>query len=934
MDANLTHFHLLLGQNDWATCVLRDGGQIFGNTSPVAWAADRHEVTLQPKLFEFPPAPRDEAPGQDSRRGAAADVNSNWYWIGEGNDEIRIRGSGEQRSGHFWSAADTAAPSGPPSEIFQPAAVPVPPCPQSFGGLAITEDQYLVVGMVEPPGLLVFDLLGGGAPRTICWPEEIPFAPFDIVPRHRGGVWILDALHKRFWGLDRTLRVITRGQDVRVLTSPEEEGFQPTSGKHPSSAPRSFPEGIDLEHGSPIEAIAPVAIEALENDTVLILDVPPDEPSRVLLCRFSELLGQDTLPFTAYDFAFAKGQLLVASAKGNQAFAFTIAAPPKPFALARVDKYFPMRRFGGKALVAANDRVYYDFGDRWLPLIKQEHPRHVEQATIETRVFDGREPQCTWHRLMLDACLPAGTDVEIWSRAADSENELATTQWAAEPRLHRRGEGSELPFAPEPESHDRGTYELLLQKARGRYFQLRLRLVGDGRLTPHLTSLRIYYPRFSYLERYLPAVYREDAGSASFLDRFLANIEGTNTAIEDRIAAVQMLFDVRSAPPAALEWLASWYGVAVDPAWDETRRRLFITHAMEFFQWRGTVRGLKMALRLALEEEVDDHIFDPPGSACRCAERYRIVERFLTREISPALAGDPTEVAEGPQIVPASGKWIPAYGADALHARYDAATQRGDFPLTPIADDPDAEAARVAFARRELGFVPSDPTEEIAAWKAEVQNPEATIPEDEPSAPEIARSWHAFQTSSEAQPYGRQRRLWQQFLVRRYVSLAALNLAHATHWKEFEGVAYPVALPANLARLTDWIEFETHVLPTLAAAHRFTVLLPVTGTTAATDASRRRELALASRIVELEKPAHTAFDIKFFWANFRVGEARLGSDTVLGLGGRDPALALRPTVLGESYLSESLITSGPPLSRQGRIVTGRDRLKAKPTKNP
>ena len=55
-------------------------------------------------------------------------------------------------------------------------------------------------------------------------------------------------------------------------------------------------------------------------------------------------------------------------------------------------------------------------------------------------------------------------------------------------------------------------------------------------INPRLHALRIYYPRFSYLTRYLPGVYQEDAVSASFLDRFLANVEGTNTAIEDRIA--------------------------------------------------------------------------------------------------------------------------------------------------------------------------------------------------------------------------------------------------------------------------------------------------------------------------------------------------------------------------------------------------------------
>jgi len=939
MDANQTRFHLLLGEADWATCVLSENGtkETFSENSPVAWAAERHELTLRPEPFYFPRAKRDDAPEQDERRGAAADINSNWYWIAESREEILVHSSGEQKATHFWSAADASAAAPARGEIFQPVTLPDPPCARVFSGLAITEDSYLVAGTVQPKGLLVFDLLGGGAPRRICWPEEIPFAPFDIVPRHGGGIWILDRENKCFWGLDRGLRVITRDQNTTSLAGPEDEIFFPTSETHHGRRGRTFPRGVELESGSPVEALDPVAIETLPDGSILILDTRaaspplPLPPSRVLRYRFGEAVETFSLEFSAYDFAFAKGKLFIASAEGNQVFAFTLGDLAGSFTLTRSDEFFPLRRFGGKAIVAAGDQVFYDFGERWLPVTAQAHPRHVKEATLETRAFDGREPQCVWHRLMLDACLPAGTDIELWSRAADRTSELAITQWEPEPRLHRRSDGSELPFVPTPESRDRGTYELLLQKARGRFLQLRLRLVGDGRLTPHLTALRVYYPRFSYLERYLPAVYREDSASASFLDRFLANIEGTNTAIEDRIAAAQMLFDVRSAPPDALEWLASWFGVVLDPAWDETRRRLFIAHAMEFFQWRGTVRGLKMALRLALEDQVDDHIFDAPGSACRCADRYRVVEKFLTRGIPAVEVGDPSEVGLGPSLIPADGKWNPQQGSEALHARYKKATGADIFPLKPIVDDAGAEAARIAFAQRELGFVPSDPSEEIAAWQAEAKNPEATLPEDEPPAADVARSWYAFQTSSEAQPYGAQRRLWQQFLVRRYVSLAALNQAHATHWKDFGAVAYPGTVPGNLARLIDWIEFETHVLPTLAAAHRFTVLLPVRQITAAEDANRRRELALASRIVELEKPAHTAFDVKFFWANFRLGEARLGSDTVLGLGGRDPALLPRDTILGESYLSESLITPGPPPSLTGRIVLGRDRLKRKPT---
>src|SRR5262249_58396847 len=131
-----------------------------------------------------------------------------------------------------------------------------------------------------------------------------------------------------------------------------------------------------------------------------------------------------------------------------------------------------------------------------------------------------------------------------------------------------------------PVQGGRGTWELLLQRAKGRYLQLKLVLRGNGRSSPRLRALRAYYPRFSYSARYLPAVYREDAESASFLERYLANPEGLLTALEDRVAAAQVLFDVRSAPGELLDWLAGWFGAALDPAWDEAKRRLFLRPAL------------------------------------------------------------------------------------------------------------------------------------------------------------------------------------------------------------------------------------------------------------------------------------------------------------------------------------------------------------------
>ena len=90
-----------------------------------------------------------------------------------------------------------------------------------------------------------------------------------------------------------------------------------------------------------------------------------------------------------------------------------------------------------------------------------------------------------------------------------------------------------------------------------------------------------------------------------------------------------------------------------------------------------------------------------------------------------------------------------------------------------------------------------------------------------------------------------------------------------------------------------------------------------------TDDSRRARLGIVQRVVELEKPAHTVFDVKFYWALFRLGEARLGDDTLVDRGGRAPDL-LPPLRLGEGHLAESRLAAGHPQNVSDRLIVGRD----------
>jgi phage tail-like protein len=485
----------------------------------------------------------------------------------------------------------------------------------------------------------------------------------------------------------------------------------------------------------------------------------------------------------------------------------------------------------------------------------------------------------------------------VSSRAANTKVELETADWQVEPPPYLRTTGSELVQAPPvgPDGADgAGTWELLFQRAIGRYLELKLVLSGNGRSTPRLRAVRVYYPRFSYLERYLPGVYREEAASASFLERFLANLEGEFTPIEDRIAAAQILFDVRSAPGETLEWLASWLGLVLDPLWDDAKRRALIANATTFYQYRGTTRGLQIALALSLFDCAPSELFTDPASPRSPARGIRLVEKFRTRETPAVVFGDPTEVAV-PRLASRTALWTPRQGRAVLHQRYrdylaahgTAPAANEEWPLT-APDETRADLWR-QFGRETIGFTPA-----IAGVAA------AT---------------------------------WQAFLARRYHGIASLNDAYGRSGQaavlSFDAIVPPANVPPDGAPLVDWYDFETIVIPMTAAAHRFTVLLPMTAAARADSAEHQRQLDLATRIAAIEKPAHTTFDVRFYWSLFRVGDVRLGYDTVVDVGSRNPDL-LTPMVLDRGHLAESYLTPAHPQDVADREVVGRDRVGGQP----
>ncbi len=690
IDVNGSRYHLILGKGDW------EGFDPIPNRSESKWTYDtkREGARLKSALFRFPEYSGHDQLSIDKRRGAAPDPYGNWFWISQDQRQIWVRWTLAAQPEIYWSPADQAPPERPGP--FSPEIPPDQPPDERFSGLTVTQDHYLVIGSPLRGELIFFDLHTGGQPlrRRLPAPSDQKHKNqtahrFDMAPASGCGFLLLDRVEKLVWVYDGTLQPTVYGDGRPAQREPAL--FQPTDAHAPKREILTATEPQPLELAD--DVAEPISIESIDQDHFVILDNTNPQAStlyfyndrdqsmgyfhREVLEKLQEkeaeqqraLATEESTPkpelnIIGHDLAFVAaqtnaderdrptegliGSLYVVRADGNQTFEFTVRYDEEKYKILLVTAYYPLRHYGGRGLVTfSNLRIpFFDFRGadvslQWLALTELPRRRYVTEARLESPVFDGKMLGCEWHRLCIDGCIPHQTGIEIKTRAADLKRDLPLAPWRSEERLYLRQAGSEIPYGSllHPSEADRsqtGTWELLFQKLQGRYMQLAITLHGNGRATPQLRAMRIHYPRFSYLKRYLPLVYQRDEISADFLERFLANPEGLLTTLEGLIAQVQVYFDARTAPAGALEWLAGWVGLALDPTWTELQRRRLLENAMYFFQRRGTRLGLIQLVHLALDPDAESIFKDEEDPGCR---PVRIIELFETAFYSIAAQG-------------------------------------------------------------------------------------------------------------------------------------------------------------------------------------------------------------------------------------------------------------------------------------------------------
>ncbi len=304
--------------------------------------------------------------------------------------------------------------------------------------------------------------------------------------------------------------------------------------------------------------------------------------------------------------------------------------------------------YDGSGIVATADgRIGY-WSRAGFRLAVRGRVSYDRDGVCVTYRLDSGVPRNRWGRVILDACLPPGTDCRIATVSSDDEYETALAATPALPAacapaggttpplppaeldpaagpvaepLHRRRDAPTPWWRPAPgDAVD--VFEAPVLAPPGRYLWVALRLSGDGRSTPVVRALRVEHTAHDLVRR-LPAVYAEDQPEPSFLHRYLAMFDSLLYDLDQRAARRDILVDPVATPVEALGWLASFAGLVLDDRWPEDARRRLVAEIVPLYRRRGTLGALSRYLELFL------------GVAPVIVEHYRL------RGLGPVSGDDP-----------------------------------------------------------------------------------------------------------------------------------------------------------------------------------------------------------------------------------------------------------------------------------------------------
>jgi phage tail-like protein len=283
----------------------------------------------------------------------------------------------------------------------------------------------------------------------------------------------------------------------------------------------------------------------------------------------------------------------------------------------------------------------------------------ARQGQLLTLPIDSGRPRCRWHRVRLDATVPAGTTLSV--AVATAEDPSTPAQGDALGEIGWETFPAGFPHPTDWDVAPQGSLDYLVRQPPGRYLHLRLRVSGNGTATPVIHRIRLDFPRTTSLE-YLPPVYREEPRAEEFTERFLSLFDASVETLDRAIERFPALLDGEAVPEGVLPWLGTFLDLAFEPSWSATRRRALLAATPLLYRQRGTKDGLVAAIRQVFDVEpvIQELAAERAWGALSRSAQLGSVRLFgkararLTLGTSP-LGGAPMRSFGDPALDPLSG---------------------------------------------------------------------------------------------------------------------------------------------------------------------------------------------------------------------------------------------------------------------------------------
>lgn len=135
-----------------------------------------------------------------------------------------------------------------------------------------------------------------------------------------------------------------------------------------------------------------------------------------------------------------------------------------------------------------------------------------------------------------------------------------------------------------------------------------------------------------YLD-HLPSIYHTD-----FTSRFMAMFEAILMPISWNVENFDLYLNPNTAPPAFVDWLASWFGIVFDETWSLEKRRIVLTEIDKLLSRKGTKWALNRMLEIYLGQpaEIIEENQPPNTFTVRIPFRERDVKRPLIEQLIEA----------------------------------------------------------------------------------------------------------------------------------------------------------------------------------------------------------------------------------------------------------------------------------------------------------